>query len=839
MQVGALFKHWSLRLLAPDRVLQRSYDAFKELLAWDGRCHVLMAEFSALNYGERREDRARTRIRHRQLVEAVVGMIGALEQLHPAAAGGLREYAAKFDFYLHLQLAPPERFLIPPFVVNHTAPVEASLVGNKSFRLLQLKQELAIPVPDGFTITSTTFALLIEDNGVRPAMDLLLAAINPNDNLGLVRISQALVTLVMQLRIPPQVETEILAAYDGLRRGGEQPLVAVRSSAQQEDDNFSFAGQYQSVLGVDREGLLDAYREVLASKYAPEALLYRIHAGLADEEAAMAVLVLDMVNARASGVIYTRNPLDENDPTLQLHSVHGLGLPLVGGEVIAEVRVFAVESLMPVEVRPGAQQRRLVLRAGKVEEEECPPEPPALAEETVSQLVDLARRIESFFGGPQDIEWAVDDDGKPVILQARPLGISGSTIAPEAANQAPPLTVKPLLSAAIPAASGVVGGQVLHAEAFESAIASAADKCILVTRHIPPSLVRHIDRLAGVICEQGSVTGHFATVCREFGVVLLVGAKAALRLLPPGQVVTVDGRIGAVYEGLVDELLSAFAAHRTVTGQQRQHAQHMGKLLHHITPLQLVDPQNRDFRPSSCRSLHDIIRYCHEMAVRAMFGLGEVSSGAAGASRKLVTELPLSIYLLDVGGAFLEQGKGAIAPQQLDAPPLLALWQGLSHPEIDWHSHHHFDWQGFGDMALSGGIADGQDSQFASFAIISPEYLNLNMRFGFHFTLLDCLCSAEGRANHCQLHFAGGGGGSEGKIRRLQLLQRILARLGFEVQVQGDLLDARLNGWPREDLLIVLTDVGRLLGMTKLLDMVLCESEIDERVEQFFCRFDC
>lgn len=830
MQFGALFKHWSLRLLAPDRVLQRSYDAFKELLAWDGRCHALLAEFASLAQGERREDCARTRIRHRQLVEAVLGMVAALEQLHPTAAGGLREYVAKFDFYLQLQLAPPERFLIPPFVVNDAVPVEATLVGNKSHRLLQLKQALAIPVPDGFTLTSTTFALLVDHNGVRPAMDLLLAAIDPEDDQGLARISQALMTLVRLLRIPPQVEAEILAVYDGLRHSGEQPLVAVRSSAQREDGTYSFAGQYHSVLGVEREGLLAAYREVLASKYTPEALLYRIHAGLADEEAAMAVLVLRMVDAQLSGVVYTRNPLDESDRSLQLHSVHGLGLPLVGGEVVPEVRIFAAGSPDPTELRPGTQSRCLMLHAGQMVAMDCPTGPPPLAEAAMRELVETARRIETFFGEPQDIEWAVGGDGQLLILQARPLAIVGPPLAGASPGQpSSPPAATPLLDGAIPASPGVVSGPLLHLEAFESA--SGMGKSILVTRHIPPSLVRHIDRLAGVICEQGSVTGHFATVCREFGVVLLVGAKEALRLLPSGQEVTVDGRTGVVYEGVVNELLQNAAA---PPRRPDRSTDRLRSLLQHITPLHLVDPQSREFRPQSCRSLHDIIRYCHEMAVRAMFGLGSVSGGASGRSRKLATDLPLSLYLLDVGGAFLEQGGEAIAPQNLNAPPLLALWQGLSHPEIDWHSHRHFDWQGFGDMALSGGIADGSDSQFASYAVISPDYLNLNMRFGFHFTLIDCLCAGEDRANHCQLRFAGGGGGSGGKAMRVQLLQRILGRLGFEVQVQGDLLDARLSGWPRQELLTVLTDVGRLLGMTKLLDMVLREEEIDQRVEQFF-----
>ncbi|MGE4560974.1 MAG: PEP/pyruvate-binding domain-containing protein [Desulfobulbus sp.] len=832
MQVGALFKHWSLRLLAPDLVLRKAYDAFKTLLDWDGRCHVLMAEFTALYHDGIREDFAKTRIRHRRLTEAVSGMVSALEQMHPAAARGLREYLNKYDFYIRLHLAPPERFLIPPFVVDHAQPVDAALVGNKSHNLVELKAGAEVPVPEGFTITSTTFDLLLDHNRVRPAIDLLLSAIDLADDQALKRISRALTTVVSHLEIPREVEREILAAYDALAGEGKKPpLVAVRSSARQEDGVHSFAGQYLSVLGVGRQQLLSAYLEVLASKYTPEALLYRIHVGIADEESSMAVLVLTMIEAVAAGVVYTRDPRGGADPSLLVHSVHGLGLPLVSGEVVPEVFVVPPDAGQPSGHRVGQQSHQLVLQSGKVLPVPCHSGNPSLTTGQVMELAAISRRIETFYSGtPQDIEWALDPSGRIVILQARPLH---TAIAPlpsgKKQEHCPPRAI-PLLSGALPASAGVGSGRVCHVEALSGN--PPLEKAILVTRHIAPSLVRHIDQLAAVICERGSLTGHFAAVCREFGVVLLVHAGEALKRLQPGMEVTVDGDEGMVYEGIVSELLQR--ASDTNRNKWDGYGQRIRKILDYIIPLHLVDPRDRDFRPQSCRSMHDIIRYAHEMAVQAMFGLGEVSGGAASRSRKLETDLPLDLYLLDVGGAFADNSKGPIPPDRLHAPPFLALWQGLSHPEIDWQSHLHFDWQGFGEAALSGGIADGNASQFGSYAVVSPDYLNLNMRFGFHFTLIDCLCGGESRANHCQLRFAGGGGVSRGRALRILLLRKILERLGFEVQVRGDLLDARLRGWPKEDLLPLLTEVGRLLGMTKLLDMVLGEEEIDQRVDQFF-----
>ncbi|MDD2466472.1 MAG: PEP/pyruvate-binding domain-containing protein [Desulfobulbus sp.] len=833
MQVGALFKHWSLRLLAPDLVLQNTYDNFKTLLACDGRCHALMAEFEALYHNGQREDFARTRIRHRRLTEAVVGMVSALEQMSPRAAHGLRDYVNKYDFYIHLQLAPPERFLIPPFVVDHTSLVEAGLVGNKSHRLVELQIGAQVPAPKGFTITSTTFDLLLAHNQVRPAIDLLLAAIDFSDFQGLEHISQALATMVSHLEIPSQVEQEIYAAYDALTgEEGTPARVAVRSSAQQEDGSHSFAGQYHSVLGVGRQQLLSAYLEVLASKYTSEALLYRIHAGLSDEEASMAVLVLSMVEAVAAGVVYTRDPMGGSVPSLLVQSIHGLGLPLVSGEVVPEVFTFPPEGLQPSAYCQGQQADQLVLQSGKVVRVPCVADKPTLTREQVNELAVISRRIESFYDGtPQDIEWALDSAGRIVILQARPLETdSPADRATKESAKGSCIQSPPILCGAIPASTGVASGRVHHADTLPQD--GGQEKVILVTRHIAPSLVRHIHQLSAVVCEQGAVTGHFATVCREFGVVLLVSAQGALQCLQPGMEVTVDGYQGIVYEGFISEWLQGDTGHKQKKSDG--YGQRIRKILDYITPLHLVNPQESNFRPQSCRSLHDIIRYAHEMAVQSMFGLGEMTGGASSRSRKLATDLPLDIYLLDVGGAFADSGKKSISPQRLHAKPFLALWQGLSHPEIDWQSHLHFDWQGFGDMALSGGIAEGDARQFGSYAVISPDYLNLNMRFGFHFTLIDCLCGTESRANHCHLRFAGGGGNSKGRAVRILLLQNILGRLGFEVQVLGDLLDARLSGWPMADLLPLLTEVGRLLGMTKLLDMVLSEEDVDQRVEQFF-----
>ena len=827
---SALFKHWSRRLLAPDQVMRRTHEAFKALLAHDLKSHELMAEFEELVQDGGLEDFARTRRRCSRLAEAVGGMVSELARMHPGQAGDLGEYFKKYEFYLRLRLAPPERFPIPPFAVGHDELIEAELVGAKSHTLLRLRVEGKARVPAGFTITTNTFTTLVEHNRLRPALDLLQAGIDPASDACLRETSQALMTLVRQMEVPDAVNEAIFAHYDRLATDGPVPPLAVRSSALHEDGEHSFAGQYHSVLGASRQTLLASYLEVVASKYTPEALLYRIHAGLSDEEAAMAVLVLTMVDAQASGVVYTQDPTSA-DRQLLIQSIAGLGLPLVGGEVSPDMFVFAGDAGVPDTVVAGKQQQQLVLHHGLVREEACLPvaeRPLSLTLDQAARLAGIGRELERLFGGPQDMEWALDRSGELYLLQCRPLR-RGDMAEIQAETMEFNPSGEPLLSGARRASGTLCAGIVHHYDPLApEAIPQGA---VLVTALIPPSLVRHIDRLAGVICERGAVTGHFATVCREFGTVLLVEATQALRLLPQGGEVIVDAHAGSVYAGSLPHWQPQQAkADRPFTRRLRD-------LLTLVTPLTLLDPEDSGFTPQHCRSLHDIIRYAHEQAVRTMFDLGSLAAGASSRSRKLATGLPVDIYLLDLGGGITEAaGAGEAVPlEQVLSRPFLALWRGLSHPEVDWHSHLHFDWKGFSDVALSGGLASGGAKDYASFALISGEYCNLTMRFGYHFTLVDCLAGQEGRTNHCRLRFAGGGGDDQGRGLRLQLLRAILGRLGFEVMVRADLLDARLEALAASEMDRLLADVGRLLGATKLLDLSLQHGdEVAPLVEQFF-----
>jgi len=341
MLVNTLFKYWTYRVFTPGAVLRSTYESFQELLEYDGNTHEEMAELEALYYQGVKEDFSSIRNRYVNLSANVLGMVESLEKMAPGSHVTLRSYYKKFDFYSNFLLAPPQLDCSFPFVCTLLEGAgKEPLVGGKASQLAELETELKLPVPQGFVITANSFNYFVEYNDLRRSIDSILCDINSTAPHSLVEASANLIDLIMHADIPPEIIKEVNLAWQEFSRAFEHtPLVAVRSSCVNEDGACSFAGQYLTLLNVSGDNILDAWREVISSKYTPEALAYRIHSGLGDEETAMAVLVVEMVDARASGVLYTADPSGGKKNTVSIHVVRGQGDALVSGRVLS-LRIF-------------------------------------------------------------------------------------------------------------------------------------------------------------------------------------------------------------------------------------------------------------------------------------------------------------------------------------------------------------------------------------------------------------------------------------------------------------------------------------------------------------------
>jgi pyruvate, water dikinase len=255
---------------------------------------------------------------------------------------------------------------------------DVSLSGGKGASLAFMTSE-DLPVPPGFVVTSAAFAQAVDESLLRERARL-------KDMAG----ARALV----QAAAPP---TDLIASEYAKLHG----RVAVRSSACAEDsDGASYAGLQETYLNVD--GLDAVLANVVAcwlSFFADRAVFYRKEKGSLDD-VAMAVVVQQMIDSRASGVLFTADPVHRRRDRMVVEAAFGLGEHVVSGEITPDHYVLD---------RSGAIKRS----RGAAE--------PVLSPRECARLAALGRQLAGLRGAPQDIEWAFDADDALFLLQSRPI----------------------------------------------------------------------------------------------------------------------------------------------------------------------------------------------------------------------------------------------------------------------------------------------------------------------------------------------------------------------------------------------------------------------------------
>jgi pyruvate,water dikinase len=211
-----------------------------------------------------------------------------------------------------------------PMIVWPADPtaLQPEIVGPKAARLAEVTLNAGLRVPSFFSITVYAYRFFMEVSGIQEIVRGMLDTLDIRESGSIKNFSDAVRHAFAEASLPPALESELLEGYR--RLVGSQPGigVAVRSSAVVEDSESSFAGQFESILNVRETELTKAYKEVVASKYRQEALKYAIARGYLDEDVAMPVLIMTMVQPAASGVAFSRCP-DRPDSTL-ITAVPGL-----------------------------------------------------------------------------------------------------------------------------------------------------------------------------------------------------------------------------------------------------------------------------------------------------------------------------------------------------------------------------------------------------------------------------------------------------------------------------------------------------------------------------------
>ncbi|UCB43961.1 MAG: phosphoenolpyruvate synthase [Dehalococcoidales bacterium] len=423
------------------------------------------------------------------------------------------------------------------------------LVGGKGANLGEMTNA-KVPVPPGFIVTADSYFNFLNETGITNQIRQLLEPLDTNDSRQLQEISAAVKDIILKAGMPQDLAAGIREAYRKMGGG----FVAVRSSATAEDlPEASFAGQQATFLNISGENeVVVAVQQCWASLFEPRAIFYRVENGFDHFKVGIAVPVQRMVQSDASGVMFTVEPTSSDRSKITIEAVLGLGEMIVSGDVTPDHYVVDKDSMQIAQKEVKAQEWKLVKEEGGKGKEDnikidLTPDEQKQQKITDADIVALAKigkSLEDHYQFPQDVEWAKEKN-EIFIVQTRPV-----TTIREMAAPGPEIEAEAILTGS-PASPGVASGPVKIVP-DPSQIDKVLDGDILVAEMTTPDFVPAMKRAAAIVTDRGGRTAHAAIVSRELGIPCVVGTEKAMATLKDGQVVTVNGTGGMVYDGKIE-----------------------------------------------------------------------------------------------------------------------------------------------------------------------------------------------------------------------------------------------------------------------------------------------
>jgi rifampicin phosphotransferase len=291
----------------------------------------------------------------------------------------------------------------------------ADVVGGKFASLARLFQA-GVRIPPAFCISTHAFSIMLERSGcVDLSADLFNVQTKYRDSQSL-EIAGELTRRIRNAEIPVSIQNDVRTRLSHLKF----PLI-VRSSASQEDSlTRSFAGVYESILGVNSEGeTFEAIKECWASLFSAKAIAYFVWNSSKFEGGKMAVINQEMLTPSVGGVALTCDPL-KGASVFSINANFGLPSLLVSGEIAPDLYELDADGAI-LERRVGSKRQITEYVNGEVKTRPsttAEQDSYCLSDRQLNKIYQCGKTIETLFGCPQDIEWAFQGD-QLYILQSR------------------------------------------------------------------------------------------------------------------------------------------------------------------------------------------------------------------------------------------------------------------------------------------------------------------------------------------------------------------------------------------------------------------------------------
>jgi len=437
---------------------------------------------------------------------------------------------------------------------------DIALVGGKGANLGEI-YNLGIPVPPGFIISSYAYFYFIKENNLKEKIADILREVDKNRPESFTSVSEKIKKLIVSAPIPEEISREVIKAYFKLGGLLKNPLVAVRSSATAEDlPDASFAGQQRTFLNIAGEtNLIEAVRECWASLFEARAIFYRQEKNFDDFKVGLAIPVQKMIQSKASGIVFTCDPVTGEKNKIIVDAVYGLGELIVQGEVIPDHFVVDKENFKIVKKIISDQKIMLIKKNGKTKKYSVPSKwqkKQKISDKEVIKIAKIAEKLHEHYFFPQDCEFAVDNKRRVFFVQTRPVTTlkdfskdkSTSEEVKEIKKAEDEISDKKIILEGAAASPGIGWGKVVLIKSKKE-INKVKQGDVLVTSMTTPDFVPAMKKVSAIVTDKGGLTSHAAIVSRELGVPCVVGTEIATKILKNGAVITVDGGKGKIYLG--------------------------------------------------------------------------------------------------------------------------------------------------------------------------------------------------------------------------------------------------------------------------------------------------
>jgi pyruvate,water dikinase len=325
-------------------------------------------------------------------------------------------------------------------------------------------------------------------------------------------------------------------------------------------------------------------------------------------------------------------------------------------------------------------------------------------------------------------------------------------------------------------------------------------------------------------------------MARELRVPAIVNCGDSIKQLKTGDEVTIDASYNIVYSGVVRELQRYELMEENLFEESSEYLM-LRRLIRHISPLNLIDPHNRNFSPAGCSTYHDMMRYIHQKSIQKIIDLSTTYKHRRHLPvSRLETSIPLGIFIAEIDEN-LKPGAGSSRKEaDVESIPMRALLSGL-HESGMWCT-----------KPLSVDIGSFMSSLTRTFsyslsmpdevgmnlALISEEYMNLNLRLGYHYTIIDALITDRSEENRISFRFFGGVTGFSRRSMRVKFIGTVLEKFDFRVELHGDLVVGRFKKASKSRMIGKMKIIGGLIGYTRQLDVQLgSERCLESCVEDF------